>query len=215
MKHESHDGSRAFLVTQSCLTLCNPMDCSLPGSSVHRDSPDKNTGVGCHALLQGIFPTQGSNLGLPHCRQILYCPSHWGSPVSEQIKSSCFKQPGLVELLDKIQEIFLETQWDPSWLFLKKKKKRERMEISQVLGLSPIWVINSASLSSTQSHWWPLWVPELMESLGYRTSNFTVGLVCGNWDKSVTPGPQHWHVCHHGLLPGWRKYLKDYMTGLV
>ena len=86
------------------------MDCSLPGSSVHGDSPDKNTGVGCHALLQGIFPTQGSNLGLPHCRQILYCPSHWGRPVSEQINSSCFKQPGLVELLDKIQEIFLETQ---------------------------------------------------------------------------------------------------------
>ena len=41
------------LVTQSCLTLCNPMDCSPPGSSVHGDSPGKNTGVGCHALLQG------------------------------------------------------------------------------------------------------------------------------------------------------------------
>ena len=37
---------------------------SPPGSSVHGDSPDKNTGVGCHALLQGIFPTQGSNPGL-------------------------------------------------------------------------------------------------------------------------------------------------------
>ena len=61
------------------LTPCNPMDCSLPGSSVHRDSPGKNTGVGCHALFQGIFPTQGSNLGLPHCRQILYCLSHQGS----------------------------------------------------------------------------------------------------------------------------------------
>ena len=35
------------LVTQSCLTLCDPMDCSLPGSSVHGDSPGKNTGVGC------------------------------------------------------------------------------------------------------------------------------------------------------------------------
>ena len=44
------------LVAQSCLTLCNPMDCSLPGSSVHGDSPGKNTGIGCHALLQGIFP---------------------------------------------------------------------------------------------------------------------------------------------------------------
>ena len=36
------------------------------------DSPGKNTGVGCHFLLQGIFPTQGSNPGLLHCRQILY-----------------------------------------------------------------------------------------------------------------------------------------------
>ena len=36
-----------------------PMDCSTPGSSVHGDSPGKNTGVGCHAFLQGIFPTQG------------------------------------------------------------------------------------------------------------------------------------------------------------
>ena len=44
-----------------CLTLCDPMDCSPPGSSVHGDSSGKNSGVGCHALLQGIFPTQGSN----------------------------------------------------------------------------------------------------------------------------------------------------------
>ena len=49
---------------QSCLTLCNPTDCSLPGSSVHEDSPDKNTELGCHALLQGIFPTQGSSPSL-------------------------------------------------------------------------------------------------------------------------------------------------------
>ena len=68
------------LVTQSCLTLWNPMDSSPPGSSVQGDSPGKNTGVGCHALLQGIFPIQGSNPGLPHCRWILYCLSHQGSP---------------------------------------------------------------------------------------------------------------------------------------
>ena len=40
----------------------------------------KNTGVGCPALLQGVFLTQGSNLGLLHCRQILYQLSHHGSP---------------------------------------------------------------------------------------------------------------------------------------
>ena len=44
----------------SCPTLCNPMDCSPPDSSVSGDSPGKNTGVGCHALLQGIFLTQES-----------------------------------------------------------------------------------------------------------------------------------------------------------
>ena len=67
------------LVAQSCPTLCDTMDCSPPGSSVDGDSPGKNTGVGCHALLQGIFLTQGLNPGLPHCRQILYCLSHQGS----------------------------------------------------------------------------------------------------------------------------------------
>jgi len=47
------------------LELCNTMDFSPPGSSVHGDSPGKNTGVSCYALLQGIFSTQESNPGLP------------------------------------------------------------------------------------------------------------------------------------------------------
>ena len=64
------------LVTQSCPALCNSMDHSLPGSSVHGDSSGKNTRVGCHALLQGTFSTQGLNPGLLHCRQILYHLSH-------------------------------------------------------------------------------------------------------------------------------------------
>ena len=56
-------------------TLYDPMECSPPGSSALGDSPCKYTGVGCHALLQGIFPAQGSNLHLLlllHCRWILY-----------------------------------------------------------------------------------------------------------------------------------------------
>ena len=55
---------------QFCLTLWDPMDCSPPGSSVHGDSPGKNTGVHCHALLQEIFPIHGSNLHL-------FCLLHW------------------------------------------------------------------------------------------------------------------------------------------
>ena len=58
----------------SYVRLCDPMNCicSLPGSSVHGNSPGKNTGVGCHAFLQGIFPTQRLNPSLPHHRWILY-----------------------------------------------------------------------------------------------------------------------------------------------
>ena len=64
------------MLLQSCPVLFNPMDCSLPDSSVHGDSPGKNSGVSCHALLQGIFPTQGLNPGLPHSSQQLYRLSH-------------------------------------------------------------------------------------------------------------------------------------------
>ena len=62
------------------IQLCNPTDYSLSGSTVHGDSPGKNTKVGCHAHLQRICPTQGSNLGLPHCKWILYHLSHQESP---------------------------------------------------------------------------------------------------------------------------------------
>ena len=56
------------------------LDCSPPSSSARGDSLGKNSGVGCHALCQGIFPTQASNPGLPHCRRILYCLGYQGSP---------------------------------------------------------------------------------------------------------------------------------------
>ena len=61
--------SAAAKPLQSCPALYNPMDCSLPGCSLWH-SPGKNTGVGCHALLQGILPTQGSN-------PCLICLLHW------------------------------------------------------------------------------------------------------------------------------------------
>ena len=81
------------LVSQSCPTACNPMDCNPPGSSVHGDSPSKNTEVGCHFLLQGIFPTQGSNPGLPHYRQTLYCLSQQGSPSTYKTNNKFLNDP--------------------------------------------------------------------------------------------------------------------------
>ena len=65
------------LVTKPCATLCNLMDCGPPGSSVHGILQVR---LGCHFLLQGIFPTHWSNLGFPHCRKILYPLRHQRSP---------------------------------------------------------------------------------------------------------------------------------------
>ena len=68
------------LVIQSCPTLWEPMDGSLPGFSVHGILQARIVeSVGCHALLQGIFPTQELNPGLPNCRQILYWLNYQGS----------------------------------------------------------------------------------------------------------------------------------------
>ena len=60
------------LVAQLCPTLCNTMGCKPTSFLCPWDFPGKNTGVGCHSLLQGIFPTQWLNQGLLLCRQILY-----------------------------------------------------------------------------------------------------------------------------------------------
>ena len=71
-------------VSQSCPTLCDPMDCSLPGSSVYGVFQARVLEWVDHFLLQGIFPTQGSNPGLLNYRKTLYCLSHQGS----QLRSS-------------------------------------------------------------------------------------------------------------------------------
>ena len=83
-------------VTQLCQILCDLMDCSLPGSSVLGDSPGKNTGVGCHALLQGIFPTQGSNPDLPHGSRFFLLSETPGKPKNPRVGS-----------LSLLQKIFL------------------------------------------------------------------------------------------------------------
>ena len=64
------------LVTQSCPFLCKPMNCSPPGSSVHRILQARILELGCHSLLQRIFLTLGSNLGILNCEQILYYMSY-------------------------------------------------------------------------------------------------------------------------------------------
>ena len=69
----------------------DPVDCSPPGFSVHGISEGKNTGASCHSLLQGIFPTQGLNPYLLHCRLILYLPlGHLGVLFSPMGTFYCF-----------------------------------------------------------------------------------------------------------------------------
>ena len=88
----------------SGVRLSDSMDCSLPGSSVHGDSPGQNTGVGSHSILQGISPTQGSNPGLPSALQVDSLPSEPpGKPKNAGVGS-----------LSLLQVIFLtqESNWD-------------------------------------------------------------------------------------------------------
>ena len=111
-------GAVLCLITQLCPTLCDPVDCSPRGSSVHEDSPGKNTGVVCHALLQGIFPTQGLKPGHLHCKWILYHLRYQGSP-QVMAKMVLPGRPGKIAAADKFCiEIFpspflhvLSTSW--------------------------------------------------------------------------------------------------------
>ena len=78
-----------ILAAQSCLTLCGPMSRLFSPWN----SPGERTGVGSHSLLQGIFPTQESNLCLLHCRQTLYHLSHQGSPIYDPSKFLTLSDP--------------------------------------------------------------------------------------------------------------------------
>ena len=92
---QSHLGSPLYALCCAVLSRSfmsdslQPNGLQPPGSFVHGDSPGKNSGVGCHFLLQGIFPTQGSNPGLPHCKRLLYHLSHQGNLI-------CTRQPKIL-----------------------------------------------------------------------------------------------------------------------
>ena len=97
-------------VLRHSVWLC-PMDSSPPGSSVYGDSPGKNTGVGWHAVLQGIFPTQSSNPGLPQCRWILYNLRCQGSPGDQLLMLKC-----LGEYICHLEEKLLYVcEWSLQW----------------------------------------------------------------------------------------------------
>ena len=124
-------------VAQSCPALCNPMYYSMPGFSVHGDSPGKNNRVGIHALLQGIFPTQGLDPGLPHSRRILYHLSHQVSPTEYY--------PAL-----KRNEVLIHVT---TWVSPKGLMPRERSQIQKSINhaIPFIWMSRIGKSTETRS----------------------------------------------------------------
>ena len=110
------------LVAQSCPALYHPKDCSPRGSSAR--------GMSSQSLLQGIFPTPGSNPGLPHCRQILYCLSRQGS-LSKMGSALNLKKQGSLYGLET--NIFCRTK---SHLLLWDARKVSPFHLP---GTCPIW----------------------------------------------------------------------------
>ena len=124
---------------QPCLTLCDPVDCSPPG---------KNTGVGSYSLLQRIFPTQESNLGLPHRRQIIYCWSPQGNPILYP------NVPNFILIRKKKRPSWSENKGDIVGLRIPRvptAKTGVKLAESSSPG-SPAW-------SQEQKSWDPEWLP--------------------------------------------------------
>ena len=121
------------------------MDYSPPGSSVHGDSPGKNTGVDCHALLQGSFPTQKWNpslLQLLHCRQILYQWAMGEAPNESEFLNIQFVQSTLLIAKEgfsgignkvSIPKKAREKSSDTLLFHLCKKKKKKSLTLLQTM----------------------------------------------------------------------------------
>ena len=106
----SSESSCAAVLSLSVLSdFCKPHGLANPCQLLcSRDSPGKNTGVGCHALLQGIFPIQGLNPGLLHCRRILYHLSHQESPWNHNYDS----HTGTIVVVQSLSQVpLLATTW--------------------------------------------------------------------------------------------------------
>ena len=101
------------LVAQSCPPLCDPMDCSLPGSSVHGNSPSKNTGVGCHALLQENLPNPGIEPRSPTFQADSLLSKPPGKPMNTGVDN-----------LSLLQGIFLTQESNQGLLHCRPKKSK-------------------------------------------------------------------------------------------
>ena len=131
------------LVAQSCLTLHYSMDCSPRGSSVHGDSPGKNTGVDCHALLQGIIPTQRSNPCLLSLRHILHCLRHLWSPFKYIYVESSVPQARSQKVRGEACTLY--------WMQKENHKTFRLAHFSKFLPIS-VYVLEGTKFTATTMH---------------------------------------------------------------
>ena len=101
LKCELFPSGQAILIPSSSSESHSVLSNSLQPHRLYSpwNSPGQNTGVGSLSLLQGIFPSQGSNSGLPHCRWIRYRLSHQGSPSLVLVLVKSIHQLGIIAIL--------------------------------------------------------------------------------------------------------------------
>ena len=111
-----------------------------------RDSPGKNTGVGCHALHPEIFPNQGSNLGLLHCRQILYCLRYRGSTgVQKHIfNKNIWKYVFNINMFENTYSVWVSENMYSMWRYMK-------IHIQEILQILIVKICNL--ISSGRGRW--------------------------------------------------------------
>ena len=134
-------------VTQSCPTLCDPVDCSPPGTSVHRDSPGKNTGVGCHDFLQKIFllgfPNPGIKTRSPALQADSLLSESWEKPNNTGVGSLSLLLGWLlpnpeIELGSPALLVdFLSEQWMKHIKYTKKKSRIYNQSKKKII--SNVW----------------------------------------------------------------------------
>jgi len=163
------------LVFLSCVTLCNSLDCSPPGSFVHGYFPDKNTTVGSLSLLQGIFLTQKSNSGLLHCRWILY--TSWATREA-QIFLVCFKYSVKRAYTKKQLFVYLKFKFNwLSWIFFSLYGNSVKVRL---LGFHPKgcelgswrWGGGSRTSQNPYKGWKRIWVRPQQKCLLASSSTF-------------------------------------------
>ena len=141
-----------------------------------RDFPGKSAGVDCHFLLQGIFPTKGSNPGLLHCRPMLYCLSHQGSPKiriseSHSVMSDSLKTHGLYSPWI-LQARILE--WVSFPFSRGSSQPRDWTQVSRIAGRRfTIWATREAQYSAICSNKMKLTIETGNNNIGESQSYYT------------------------------------------